>query len=321
MRSAGEVPQVLRALAKFALIFALIWMGLYEVQTRFPYLQTGSDVIFQTKTRIERTPHLFKKPDAIGVLLFGNSRSLAGFVPDVFDGAMAKNGQATESYNLGLPAYPYFVNRLRAILAAGNVPKYIMVTVPWPEDEPGADVFHFIQHDSQIMDELFPFHLLVRDLLISLTRGRGAFNYYEINRKIVERMLADRGYFFIYDSALFPDYKLPSNFRESYDTPTQIYQRQSTVRAREFRNMNQLLETYHVTCLLVPMYGRVGQMAPPPLDVRLAAELAPYPRIKLIGPDYVLFENRYFSDPSHLNPDGARLYTQYLAGLVASSIH
>jgi hypothetical protein len=63
MRSVGQVPQVLRALAKFAAIFALIWMGLFEIQNRFPYLQTGADAIFQAKLRQERTPHLFKKPD------------------------------------------------------------------------------------------------------------------------------------------------------------------------------------------------------------------------------------------------------------------
>ena len=34
--------------------------------------------------------------------------------------------------------------------------------------------------------------------------------------------------------------------------------------------------------------------------------LAPSPRFHRIGPDYFLFENRYYSDPVHLNPEGWR---------------
>jgi hypothetical protein len=321
MRSAGEVPQVLRALAKFAAIFALIWMGLYEIQTRFPYLQTGADAIFQAKLRQERTPHLFKKPDTVGVLFFGNSKALSGFVPEVFDSAMESAGRPTESYNLGLPAYSYFVDRVGAIFAAGNVPKCILITIPWMPDEPRTDMFHFLRHDSQVMDELFPFHLLARDVLISLTRFRGGTNYYATNRRIVEQMIADRGYFFIYDSSYFPNHQLPPNFKDAFDQPDRVYQRQATTQDREFQKLNRLLETYHVSCLMVPLYFRVGQLEqPPPENQRLRAELASYPQIKLIGPDYVRLDNRYFSDPSHLNPDGARLYTRYIAQLVASSL-
>jgi hypothetical protein len=312
---------VLRALAKFAAIFALIWMALFEIQNSFPYLQTGADVIFQTKLHREHTPHLFKKPDAVGVLFFGNSKALSGFVPDVFDAAMESAGRPTESYNLGLPAYSYFVDRVGAIFAAGNVPKCILISMPWMPDEPRTDIFHFLRHDSQVMDELFPFHLLARDVLISLTRFRGGTNYYATNRRIVEQMIADRGYFFIYDSSYFPNHQLPPNFKDAFDQPDRVYQRQATTQDREFQKLNRLLETYHVSCLMVPLYFRVGQLEqPPPENQRLRAELASYPQIKLIGPDYVRLDNRYFSDPSHLNPDGARLYTRYIAQLVASSL-
>jgi hypothetical protein len=323
-RSAGEVTRVLRALAGFAFIFAVIWLCFYEVQVRFPYLQTGADVIFQIKLRRERTPHLFKKPDVPGVLFFGNSKGLSGFIPDVFDTAMEATGQPTESYNLGLPAYSYFVDRLKPILAAGNVPQYIIITVAWASNPRGADIFHFIRHDSQIMDELFPFRPLARDMLMAAVasmRTRGSINYYDTNRAIVERMLANRGYFFIYDSSYFPNDQLPANFRSPYDRPQTVNERRSTTSEVEFQQLNRLLETYHVNCLMVPIYYRVGQHAPPPpQNERLQAELAPYPRMKLIGPDYVLLDNRYFSDAQHLNPDGARFYTRYIAGLVAPSM-
>ena len=315
----------MRALAKFAFIFALIWTSLYEIQNQFPYLLTGADAIFQAKLKRERAPHLFRKPDSPGVLFFGNSKALSGFMPDLFDDASREAGHPTESYNLGLPAYYYFVDRLESILAAGNIPKYIVITLPWaPNDEP-PDAFHFIRHDFQLMDELFPFHLLGRDLLMAATssiRMRGfLIRYYETNRRIVERVIADRGYFFIYDSKYSPNNQLPAGFRGAFDRPGAVFERLAGTRGREFEKLVRLLKTYHITCLLVPTYYRVGQAAPPPAqNQRLRAELASYPDIRLLGPDYVLFKNRYFSDGSHLNPEGARLYTLYIADLVAPSL-
>jgi hypothetical protein len=313
---------VVRALARFAIIFAFIWLCLYEVQLKFPYLLTGADVIFQIKLRRERTPHLFTQPDAQGVLFFGNSKALSGFIPDVFDAEVTRAaGQATESYNLGLPAYSLFVDRLDAILEAGNVPKYIVITVPWSSDQQPNDFFHFIRHDSEKMDALFPFRLLARDAMMAMVssmRTEGAINYYKTNRAIVARMIADRGYFFIYNSSYFPNHRLPDDYRSPFDHPELVDERFATPHAQEFQKLNRLLETYHVTCWMVPLYFRVGQLEqPPPRNEQLAAQLAPFPRIKLVGPDYVLIANRYFSDSEHLNPDGARLYTRYVANLVA----
>jgi hypothetical protein len=320
-RSEREVAKVLRALAGFALIFAVIWLFFYEVQQRYPYLQTGSEVVNQVKLRRERTPHLFSKPNAMGVLLFGNSKALSGFIPDQFDAAMEAAGRPTESYNLGLPGYMLFVDRLEAILAAGNVPRYIFITVPWASDPAPANLFPPIRHDSKVMDELFPFRLMARDLMLAASsslRHTGSLNFYQTNRALADRMLADRGYFFIYDLSSFPNNQLPANFKDPFDRPELVNARRATTSEKEFRKLNRLLETYHVTCLIVPQYYRISQLdLPPEQNLRLRGELEPYPRFKLVGPDYVRFENRYFSDSQHLNPDGARFYTRYIADLVA----
>ena len=42
-----------------------------------------------------------------------------------------------------------------------------------------------------------------------------------------------------------------------------------------------------------------------------------HPRFTPAGPNYFLFANRYFSDPVHLNPEGARVYTRRLAEILA----
>ena len=325
MRSGSDVSQVLRALAKFATVFILLWFGFYEIQLTFPYLQTGADIVFQTKLREERTPHLFKQKGNTGLLLFGNSKALSGFVPEKFDSAMEAEGRPIESYNLGLPGYPYFVDRLDSIFAAGNVPRYILITVPWTSDEHRFDIFHFVRHDSALMNELFPFHVLARDIVmasISAILAHRPLDYYATNRKIIAQMIADRGYFFIYDANNYANDQLPADYKGASDDPTRVPERRADTHEREFQKLYNLLETYHVTCLIVPTYWRLGQFAqPPPINQRLAAALVAYPQVKLLGPDYILLDNRYFSDRTHLNRVGAQIYTKYLADLVAPNLH
>jgi len=325
MRSGSDVSQVLRALAKFAIFFILLWVGFYETQLTFPCLLTGADMVFQTKLSEERTPHLFKQPGKIPLLFFGNSKALSGFVPEKFDSAMDAAGRPVESYNLGLPGNAYFVVRLAAIFAAGNVPKYILITIPWTPDEHYGNIFHFVRHDSELMNDLFPFHFFARDILMassSAILAHGHLDYCETNRKIIAQLIAARGYFFVYDANKFPNGQLPTDYKEASDDPTRVSERVATTHEREFRKLNNLLDTYHVTCLMVPTYRRVGQFAqPPPINQRLEAELTPYPQVKLLGPDYILLDNRYFSDRTHVNRVGAQLYTKYLADLVAPNLH
>ncbi|HXN87571.1 MAG TPA: hypothetical protein VN867_15970 [Candidatus Binataceae bacterium] len=325
MRSGSDVSRVLRALARFAAVFVLLWVGFYEIQRSFPCLLTGADLIFQTKLSEESTPHLLKQADKTGLLFFGNSKALSGFVPEKFDSAMNAAGQPVESYNLGLPGYGYFVDRLASIFAAGNVPKYILITIPWTPDEHYGNVFHFVRHDSELMNELFPFRFLPRDIVMASSSAMFAhrpLDYYETNRRLVAQMIADRGYFLIYDADRFPEGRLPRDYKEASDEPTRVSERVATTHGREFRELNRLLETYRVTCLMIPTYRRLGQFAqPPPINQRVAAELVAYPRVQLLGPDYILLDNRYFADRTHLNRVGAELYTEYLADLVAPNLH
>jgi hypothetical protein len=174
------------------------------------------------------------------------------------------------------------------------------------------------------MDELFPFRLMARDLVLAAASSlshTGSLNFYGTNRALADRMLADRGYFFIYDLSFFPNDQLPANFKNAFDQPRQVNERRATTSEMEFRKLNRLLETYQVTCLIVPQYFRIAQLAPPPAqNLRLREELEPYPRFKLLGPDYILLANRYFSDSQHLNREGARFYTRYVADLVAPDL-
>jgi hypothetical protein len=323
--SADDVRRLRGALATFAIIFLLIWCGLYAAQGALRYVRSGATLIREAKLRAESSPHLFKKPGAIDVLYFGNSKALSGFVPAVFDSAMEAAGREVESYNLGLPGDSLFVDRLSAIIAAGNVPKYILVTVMWPPDDPPSDFFHFIRHDALWMDRLFPFRFFPRDLMMFATSSpdpAAAIRAWRNNRRTIEQMLSDRGYFFIYDSSRFPNDELPASYRTQLDQPATVNQREANTQEREFQKLNRLLVDHKIYCLLVPTYYRAGEYAPPPtINTTLQTELSPYSHLIVTGPDYVLFDNRDFSDRTHLNRDGAVKYTRYLADLVAPVIH
>ena len=43
--------------------------------------------------------------------------------------------------------------------------------------------------------------------------------------------------------------------------------------------------------------------------------------VQVIGPDYWQYPNRMFSDPAHLNPHGAEIYTRDLWNLVKRELN
>jgi hypothetical protein len=71
--------------------------------------------------------------------------------------------------------------------------------------------------------------------------------------------------------------------------------------------------------VFVPSYLRVGSHAPSEADSRVREGLAGHD-IEVRGPDYWLYPNRFFSDPGHVNPEGAAAYTRDLWRLLAPVI-
>ncbi|WP_395697858.1 hypothetical protein [Methylocella sp.] len=61
----------------------------------------------------------------------------------------------------------------------------------------------------------------------------------------------------------------------------------------------------------------MNEFAPPPAsEPELAPLASAYPRVSVVGPPYLRYDVRYFSDPVHLNVEGADLYSRELARLV-----
>jgi len=305
------------------LVFAGLYAVFFWVYIRFPYLESGADLVAHLKHGLARKGQPFKVPGSLRVMAFGNSKTLSGFVPSLFDQELAIAGiPGVESWNFGLPGDIRFVADLEALAARGLAPDVVLLTYPWPvASEPGPTFFHFVDHDQKVIDDLFPFRKLPRNFILMAMEAHGSPNalgrIYFDSERTVNRVEADRGYYFLERQSHYPNHKLPSALRDPTDTPDQTTTR-IVSRGPVFERFAALLQAHHIRCLLVPNYFREGQFAPAaPLNRDTANLVAGEWNLGVAGPDYVLYANRFFSDTTHVNPAGAKVYTRAIAVLVA----
>jgi hypothetical protein len=301
--------------ARCLLFFALFWIVFYAIFRAFPYLSSGAEVIYRSKLDEEVNGSVFPPSiEARRVLIFGDSRILAGFVPAYFDSLAAADGQNCYSYNSGYPARGFFVPQLKAMVSKrSSVPNILLLTLPWGSAHEGFNVFRLFPDDYDIANRLFPFRDLVRDTFSFLLTSRehgGPRSFYSESHRNVAKMLQDRGYYFISEQSHFPNDSLPDGFHLGSDRPDSVELRSADAESEELKELNRIVENHGIRCYYVPVYARLGQLAPAPETDRPFAEvLRRNSSCKLLGPDYYLYPARMFSDAVHLNREGAKAYT------------
>jgi hypothetical protein len=303
------------------MLFAFLWIAFYGLFRTFPYLKNGSDVVFDAKLRWEQKGQIFPAdPSVTRVLIFGNSKILAGFLPALFDQVSAANHLQVSSFNSGFPGSDLFLPPLKAMCERGQAPKVLLLTLPWSVDPPRRGIFHFIPDDHAVIDDLFPFRNFVRDLtafVLSAPSHGGVVSYYREAEANEREVVAERGYHLITEQSHFPGGRLPDDFHLESDRPTEVVRRDAPVHSVQIGQLNQLLREYHIDCYYVPYYLRRGEVATAAAyDAGFAALLQQTTACKLLGPDYYLYPNRLFADQTHLNKDGARVYTEALFQLL-----
>ncbi len=326
-----EVLSVLKVSAVACAWFAAFYCLFLSVTILLPYVQPGDSLVSNFKHAQARRGNLFqsRKGSPTGnpnqgrmhVMAFGYSKTLAGFIPRLFDSELATAGfPAVESYNFGLPGDSRFVADLQAMAARGTAPAIALLTAPWPAvPDRGPTLFHFIDNDQQIMDDLFPFRQFPRNLSIMLTDAQGFAGLPEVyaqSKRHVHQVGIDRGYYFIARQSHFEHDELPAGYRLPTDTPDVVDPRVVTL-GPVYDHLAKVLAAQKIECLFIPKYYREGEFAPAAaINTATVRLLKGQPNVDIVGPDYWLYPNRLFSDQEHANREGAAVYTRAVAGLV-----
>lgn len=314
----------LRCLARrgglFFAVFGVLWLFFYTIYEAFPFIRPGSDLVYAAKLRSIGNQRLFPQDARCRIAVFGNSRILAGIRPEQLD---MEVGGGCKSFNFGLPNATHFMIELQRLVAAGDTPTHVLLQVPW-SNEAAPDALAWLKDDKRTIEKLFPFRSLPRNLVVFLYSSRrhgGVVSFYKEAQQTAERVVDDRGYFFIKGQSHFPNHRLPQDYKLPTDAPTVVPNREIPIDVPMFTQLRELAERENMSVILIPDYFRVGAYAPPPPSNELASErLAPYSRFSIAGPDYFLFKNQLFSDPVHLNPEGARRYTSVIADLLKKEL-
>lgn len=314
-----RLPAV-RKVVLFIGIVIVLWIFLYFVENSLPFVKPGAEVIYNTKWASLQKGELFKGNSENRIAFFGDSKTLSGFNPVLFDDLL---GLGTYSFNMGMPSSKSFVNEIELLAKNNQIPRIVLLQFPW-EREPSISLTDAIKDDKAIIQQAFPFRQLPRNLAVFMyasTKSGGPFSFYETSRRIARQLLNDRGYYFIEGQSHFPGHRLPSTYSLPTDKPEYVKQRLPVSTGQSFNLLKNIAQKYNIDIILVPEYFRQGALATPPsANDAIRNSLRHYPQFRVVGPDYILFENGEFSDPVHLNKQGAEKYTRYLVSQLVTPI-
>jgi len=286
------------------------WLVFYGLWAAFPLVRPGHVQIYDEKIAMVGHDRIFDPEAPVKLVISGNSRILSGFKPEVF---RARSGDAVSAFNLGLPNAAHFIDELETLVARGEVPTHVFLTVPWATESKLSGYARFLDDDS-LMEALFPFRRLVRNVTLfgirSISRG-GPVAFYRKGQEYTDEMREAGGYFFIEGQSHFPGDRLPDDFRLDSDDPNQPEVREIRLEGPVFERLLELREQAGFRISFVPYYIRDSAAAPAPSERGTRDSLASV-GIDLVEPTYWLYPNRLFSDPMHLNPSGADCYTHRL---------
>jgi hypothetical protein len=311
-----------RGFLYFAVLCAVVWISLYALYVRLPYLQSGSDIVAMTKRSHSLTHPLFDTDAQTRILVFGDSKTLAAFNPRVFDDQLAQDGVSgkVQSFNEGLPGERRFVVYLEQLLASGVRPTHVLAQFSPVEADHETTWSEWLQHDKMIVDTLFPFRTLPRNLALFLfsASGHGGIpESYRESTRLAEQVIRDRGYFFIRGQSHFQGDRLPDDYTLATDTPTGTFSRAIDTTPIAFARLSALSRRYGFRVIFFPAPYRTGEFASAAIRDPAVAGISAWPKFAIAGEDYWLMPPRYFSDPIHTNTSGAAIYSARLASLLA----
>ena len=288
------------------------YIGLLTVHNMFPYIREGSIIISSEKQGFINTEPIFPPNAKRRLVIFGDSHALSGFIPAFFD---ELSGGTIYSYNLAIPDNQMFMPIMENLISKKQIPTDIFITRPWKE-LPKKNPLVFIDNDNEIIKKLVPFRYLIRNLTIFWHRSghRGGIRkLYDESKQSAKEVLENRGYYFVASQSFYKNDELPDDFLYKSDEPDKLYHRPVPPKNELYNQLTQMLEAHSIKAYFVPIYFRTNSFKPnPEPNVELTKAFENNSNIQVIGPDYFSFPNRMFSDPAHLNRNGAKVYTTKL---------
>lgn len=289
----------------------------------------GAALVCETKREMVRSGEIYYQEGKINILFLGTSRILAGIIPGHFD---RLSGGRTSSYNLALPALPigsaYYI--IKDYLDRNPPPQYVVMQLfinrcrsctlfnyyasqGYNGIGEMVDLVWNLKNKSIIINGLFPFKMYrffsIRYGIDSIFKPRRIADIRMHNRKILERMKADRGFYFIEEQAVEGNRlqgtggKAPSREAGTFDPFFDPYT----------RKFFQLTGEQGIKVLLIqPVFRRnqYKQYREPPAHFTAVLEQYPHVHMAPQGWKLKMYDLRLFGDKTHLNPDGAEHYTE-----------
>jgi hypothetical protein len=305
--------------AAFVLLLGGLWLALAAADRALPFVKPGHDQIYLLAVDTVQRGVVFPVGvERTRVAIFGDSRVQAGFQPFLFDQLSTAE---TYSFNLGLPNDTRFLHVLQTLIERDQAPDVVLLTLPWTLDaEPTR--WALLSDDAAFVETVLPFRQFFRNVTLFLIRSAsrgGPVAYYRAAQANVDGARRDRGYFFVEGMSHFPGHRLPEDFRLDGDLADRPTPREIPLDGPAFEEMLRLRDAAGFRVVLVPTYARLGSRAPSEADARVRDALGGQ-GIEVRGPDYWLYPNGYFSDPGHVNREGAATYTRDLWELLAPVI-
>ena len=295
-------------------------------------------MVRRQKHAVARRGQPFKASGSLRVAAFGDSRIMGGFVPRQFDmEAVLPDGRPVESFNFGVAGDTRFLDELEALIAHGMTPDIILVgDASWPAEKP-AWTFLEPSDDQHLVNVLFPFRNLPRDVILAIAKAGASPTrmraMYEERAMHLREVAADAGVFRVpcprctrraihgarRDAAgtdAVP-HALPPDFQAPGDSPRSDYVRPAP-RGPTFVRLDSILIANDIILLFIPSFFRVGEFAPPPPGPDSAFTALLNVHEVAIGSPYVLLDPTLFFDEHHLNAKGGAVYTTIVAQLFSA---
>lgn len=321
----------------FALIGAALLLALKALADRAGNVyKDGAAIVCEHKRLLVRKGMVKYAPGKTNILFMGNSKILAGLIPETFD---KLSGGKTYSYNLALPALPiaplYFT--LKDYLKTNRPPDYIIMTLHVdPGTAPGlfdkyaiqgidfpAELLSYVNHRKNktvALNYFIPARIYSQEtfqyLIFSLLKRSNIRSTIARNRSTIAQTDSERGYYYITDQALYPGGRLPDNYGRGTLSlkKHEIFNPYIDPYVKMFFDLCKSTRTTKVILIEPPILNNEFE----PWSVmpeQYSTLLRDYPGTILMAPSgwrRKTFPNNQFSDPVHLNRHGATLYTEQI---------